>query len=220
MVVRTRDSGRADRLSDLLEGIGSVLAERIILDPPPGTATEADLRRLGSSGKLCELVDGVLVEKSMGWYESVLAATLIRLLGGFVTAHNLGLVSGPDGTVRLAPGLIRAPDVAFVSWDRLPATGPRRDDPAPSLAPDLAVEILCEKNTQGEMRRKVRDYFAAGTTLVWILGPAARAVQVFTGSGESTMLSDDDFLTAYDLLPGFHLQVREWLDAAKPPDRP
>ena len=40
----------------------------------------------------------------MGYYESYIAATLIRLLGNFVVAHDLGIVAGADGMMRLAPG--------------------------------------------------------------------------------------------------------------------
>jgi Uma2 family endonuclease len=206
-------------LSELLERLGSIPAERVLLDPPLGTATEADLLRPDSGRKQCELVDGVIVEKAMGWYQSVLAALLIQLLGDYLQEHNLGVVAGPDGAIRLSPGLVREPDVAFVSWERLPG-GPQAADPIPTLAPDLAVEILSKSNTTAEMRRKVTEYFAAGTRLVWILDPAPRTVQVYRNPIESTLLSEGDFLTAEDILPGFRLQVREWIERAEPPTPP
>ena len=54
--------------------------------------------------RLYELVDGVLVEKGMGFCESLLAAVLIQILRNFVSPRNLGVVSAPDGTIRLFPG--------------------------------------------------------------------------------------------------------------------
>src|SRR6266550_3417550 len=126
--------------AELLDHLGHIPPERIRLRPPPGSATEADvLAALEAPRKrLCELIDGVLVEKSMGYTESVLGAHLIILLGSFVQSRNLGLVTAPDGTVRLWAGRVRIPDVAYFSWDRLPE---RRmpEQPIPSLAPDLAT---------------------------------------------------------------------------------
>ena len=56
------------------------------------------------------------------------------------------------------PGLVRIPDVAFISWGRLPN---RRvpTEPIPDLAPDLAVEVLSVGNTPGEMARKRQGLF-------------------------------------------------------------
>ena len=50
---------------------------------------------------LCELIDGILVEKPMGFEESVIAAEIIRLLGNFVAKRKLGIVAG-DGEVHSA----------------------------------------------------------------------------------------------------------------------
>ena len=61
--------------------------------------------------RLCELVDGVLLEKTVGTYESYLAL----LLGNFVDENNLGIVLGADGMMRLVPGLVRIPNVSFIS---------------------------------------------------------------------------------------------------------
>ena len=110
-----------ETVGDLLDHLGGIAPERVRLSPAPGTATEEDVLHVHDhTGRLCELVDGVLVEKAMGFRESLLAAALIIILGNSVRPRNLGLVTAPDGMVRLAAGLVRIPDVAFISWDRLP----------------------------------------------------------------------------------------------------
>ena len=140
-------------VSDLLHQLGDIPPKRVRLQPPPGTATEADVVAVHNrEDRLCELVDGVLVEKTMGYYESYIVATLIRLLGNFVVAHDLGIVAGADGMMRLAPGLVRIPDVSFVSWEKLPGRRLPRQA-IPDLVPDLAVEVLSEGNTPREMAR-------------------------------------------------------------------
>jgi Uma2 family endonuclease len=196
-------------IADLLEHFGQIPPERIRLHPAPGTATEQDVSDLQArEDRLYELVDGVLVEKPMGIRESCLAGLIIRLLGNFVDNYDLGLVTAPDGTLRLAPGLVRIPDVAFISWARLP----RRqypDEPIPDLAPDLAIEVLSPGNTEKEMARKVKDYFFAGTRLVWLVDPDKRTVLVYTAPDQWTRFSERQTLDGGAVLPGFRLPLAQ-----------
>jgi Uma2 family endonuclease len=200
---------RFPTMADLIDELGGVPPRRILLHPQPGTATEQDVRDLlQSKTRLCELVEGVLVEKAVGYRESLLALALAELLRAFVRQNNLGLVSGEAGLLRLAPNLILGPDVAFVSWGRIP--GGRVPEAAiPDLAPDLAVEVLRESNTPGEMRRKRREYFAAGVRCVWEVDPDARAVEVFTSPAESNIIPESQTLDGGDVLPGFTLPLTQ-----------
>lgn len=205
-----------ETLADLLERLGNVPLERVRVHPAPGTATEADvLARPAGQKHICELVDGVLVEKAMGYYESLLAALLIGFLRRYLEEHDLGIVLGEAGPLRLAPGLVRIPDVSFIAWERFPD----RRLPAelmPDLAPDLAVEILSSGNTGREMERKRAEYFAAGTRLVWIVSPGDRTVQVCTSPADVRLLGEDAILDASPVLPGFRLPIRDWFGAAPP----
>src|SRR5690349_935181 len=107
-------------LADLLDLFGPIPAHRIASSPPPGTATEDDVVEVAErQDRRYELVRGVLVEKTMGLYESYLAGLLIELLNGFVRKRRLGIVTAPDGMLKLAPGLIRVPDVSYISRSRL-----------------------------------------------------------------------------------------------------
>jgi Uma2 family endonuclease len=196
-------------LADLLEQLGGIAPERVRFRPPPGTATEKDVLEADAhEDRLCELVHGVLVEKAMGFRESLLAIALSTILWNFVKPRRLGLVVGEAGTIRLAAGLVRIPDVAFVSWERLPN---RRvpSNPIPDLAPDLAVEVLSASNTPGEMARKRQEYFTAGVRLVWLVDPGARTVEVYTAPEQSTVLHATDTLDGGVVLPGFALPLYE-----------
>lgn len=185
-------------IADLLRRFGDVPADRVRFDPVPGTATRADL--LTDANRRCELVDDTLVEKPMGVRESLLALYLAELLGPHVRRQNLGILTGADGTYELVSGLVRLPDLAFVSWDRLPG---RRlpDEPVPNVVPDLAVEVLSARNTPAEMGRKRAEYFAAGVRLVWELDPRARTARVYT-AGAFSDLTAADALDGGAVLPG------------------
>lgn len=203
---------RADArtMQELLDELGNIPPSRVWLTPAPGTATEQDLLELREKeNRLFELVDGTLVEKSMGFQEALLAMLLGKLLDDFCRPRNLGLVTGADGAIRLAPKLVRVPDVAFFPWDRIP-DGRVPKDRIPSLGPDLAVEILSESNTPAEMARKRREYFQSGARLVWLVDPKSRSVAVFTSSDQSVTLTESDILDGGIVLPGFTLQLREF----------
>jgi Uma2 family endonuclease len=195
-------------LDGLLERLG-VPASRVLLVPAPGTATEQDIldfqRR---TGRICELVEGTLVEKPAGYSESVIAGEILSLIGNFNRQHRLGVVTGEQGTMRLMPGLVRIPDVAFVKMEKFPG-GELPSEPIPTLSPDLAVEVLSESNTPQEMERKCREYFLAGAEIVWLVDVPARQVTVYLARGDQRVCTEEDTLDGGSVLPGFVLPVRD-----------
>src|SRR5690242_6958145 len=149
---RTPRGGSQRTAEEWVRDLGDIPLNRILLTPAPGTATEAELLRLLEVDKqLCELVDGTLVEKPVGFFESQIAAALISFLMDFVIPRRLGAISGGDGPLRLAEGLVRLPGVAFVARERFVGKLPL--EPIPSIAPDLAVEILSPSNAPREIER-------------------------------------------------------------------
>jgi Uma2 family endonuclease len=200
---------KLDNLQGLVERLGNIPLWRVRLGPPFGHATEADVVEAEREhNRLCELVDGVLVEKGMGYSESLLAGALIEILRRFIRPRKLGLISAPDGMLRLFPGLVRIPDVAFTSWDRFPDRKVPKT-PVPEIVPDLIVEVLSESNTLAEMDRKRAEYFDAGVRLIWEVDPARRTVSVYTPDGTVNVLDASQTLEGGDVLPGFALVLRE-----------
>ena len=62
------------------------------LHPRPGTATEKDVVHvLDRENRLCELVEGTLVEKAMGYEESEIALLIGTFLNNFVRRASWGL---------------------------------------------------------------------------------------------------------------------------------
>jgi Uma2 family endonuclease len=205
----TASAQSPETLADVVRRLGGLSLRRIRLRPPPGTATRKDVVKiLDRENRPCELVDGLLVEKVMGVPESALACELIRILGTFVDDNNLGFLTGEGGTLAILPHLVLIPDLSFISWDRT-AKRQRPTEAIPDLVPDLAVEVLSKGNTKKEMERKLKEYFLAGTRLVWFVEPRRRTVQVFTSPDESRLLTEEDTLDGGDVLPGLVLPVRQ-----------
>ena len=204
MAVSTKDM----TVADLVELFGPMPVGRIRTNPAPGTATEQDVIDIEArESRLCELVHGVLVEKTVGIYESHLAVRIIHLLAGFVERSPLGIVLGADGMMRLAPGLVRIPDASFVSWDQLPGRRVPRV-PIADLAPDLAIEVISPSNTAREMERKLHEYLAAGVQLVWYVYPEPQEIHVYTAERHDVLTIEQE-LSGGDVLPGFVLPLRQ-----------
>jgi Uma2 family endonuclease len=196
-------------VADLLKNLGNISPARIHLYPLPGTATEKDVLNMERrTGRLCELVEGTLVEKTMGFEESFLAMWLGSFLNQFLAEHKLGIIAGEQGPFRLGSGLVRIPDVSFISWNQLPNRKiPKK--PIPDLYPDLAVEVLSRKNTKAEIDRKLHEYFRSGTRLAWVVDPRKRNVRVYTAPDQFRLLTEDQSLDGGDVLPGLSLPLRE-----------
>lgn len=204
-----RDPIPGPTAADLVALFGPIPLSRLHFNHFPSLATEQDVLDVQQREKrLCELVDGILVEKALRYQKSYLALLLGRVLGNFVAAKDLGIILGADGLTRLAAGLVRIPDISFIPWERHP------DRKVPSLAfvpfaPALAVEVLSPSNTPQEMSRKLTDYFSTGVRLVWFVDPRARTVEVFTGPGQSVVLNEGDTLDGGEVLPGFAVTLAE-----------
>jgi len=128
--------------------------------------------------------------------------TLGSALRDFVVAHGLGRVFTESG-YRLTPGTVRGPDISFVSKGRL-------QDPDQYLegGPDLAVEIVSPGDDASDLRQKIKQYLDAGTSVVWVIYPRSRQIEIHTPDKIIRTLGVEDTLEAPQLLPGFRLPVR------------
>lgn len=195
-------------LAQILDALGGISPERIGM--PVGTATEQDvIDALEAADKrLYELVDGVLVEKTMGIREAIIAARICHFLWSYLEENDLGLAFGPDGPFRVKVGRIRFPDAGFVPWERLP--GQELPEAAIlNVAPDLAAEVISEGNTPKEMDLKLKDYFKAGVRLVWFIYPKTQSALVYTSITSKKELTKDETLDGGKLLPGFSLSLKK-----------
>lgn len=129
-------------------------------------------------------------------------ARLTAALVEFAGEHRLGSVFTESG-YRLTPHTVRGPDVSFVRISRL-------QDPDEYFegAPDLAVEIVSPGDDASDLREKIKQYLDAGTSVVWVIYPRSRQVEIHTPDKTIRRLGVEDILEAPELLPGFQLSVR------------
>jgi Uma2 family endonuclease len=131
----------------------------------------------------------------------------------YLRKDPVGEVFNSECLFVLGPTTKRAPDVAFLRAERAAALDPNEDIPG---GPDLAVEILSPSDFMTAMRRKIQQYFDAGTAIVWVIDPENRLAEIWRAPGELVnLLHEDGILTAEELLPGFTLPLRQILRQAE-----
>jgi Uma2 family endonuclease len=206
----------SETVAELIERLGGVPAHRIRLKPTPGTATEDDVIRWldGPNKRMFELIDGTLVEKAVGAKEALLALFVGARLLEWCEENDAGVALGPDGPFRLRLGLVRYPDVSFISWDRLP-DGEFPDEPVCPVIPDFAVEILSASNTPAEIERKLDHYFESGVRVAWVIDPEQRTALIYTSRNRRREIGGDGELVGGKVLPGFRVSMRDMFDALR-----
>jgi Uma2 family endonuclease len=158
---------------------------------------------------LYEVIDGRVVEKTMGAYECWLAAWICKLLDRFLDNTPLGRAV-PEMIFDLRPAVDRErrPDVAIVSFERWARGRQIPDTPSWAVAPDLVVEIVSRSNTADEVADKLGEYFRVRVRQIWVVYPRQCMIYVYTSPKEVRVLTVGDVLDAGDVLPGLSLPVQ------------
>lgn len=152
-----------------------------------------------------EYIRGEMVEVVSNNYASVVASKINFFVQLFLAEHGIeGYVTGADGGYQVA-GERYIPDVAFISKAR--QSEPCHDASNP-LPPDLAVEVLSPSDDLNLLRVKIANYLAAGT-VVWLVRPDVRTVEVYAPGQPVQPVGADGTLDGGDIRPGFALAVAD-----------
>jgi Uma2 family endonuclease len=163
----------------------------------------------GEPGRI-ELVKGELVKMPPAGHEhGEIAGNTFGRVWSFVKKNRLGrLYAAETGFVlQRNPDTVRAPDAAFVTAER--AGGQKRRTNFFEGAPDLAVEVVSPDDAAEMVNEEVLDYLEAGTRLVWIVNPRTRTATVYRSLSDVRVLTEQESLEGYELLPGFSLPIRK-----------
>jgi Uma2 family endonuclease len=159
-----------------------------------------------------ELVAGVPVEVTpVGLVHGVVAGEVYGRLRDYVKLHHVrGRVGVEIGYVLgLArdPQRMRAPDVSFITNERLERSGESNVGFVLG-SPDLAVEVV-STGSPPQLQQRIQDYLDAGTPLVWVIYAETRSATVYHADGSARLLRASDVLAGEDVLPGLQIALRE-----------
>jgi len=183
----------------------------IAIAPSKKTWTEAEIQSLPDDGYIHEVVDGELVMSPKNNFEHEHIVTrLLTTLENFNQAHHLGAVLGSSFGCWMRNRNCRAPDISFIPKARLRSLGftPSTRKFLPG-APDLAVEILSPSNSRSEIDSRLKDFFASGTQITWIINPDHECVEICHSPTDRKLLGSGAMLEGEHLLPGFQFPIAD-----------
>ena len=153
-----------------------------------------------------ELVDGRVVELP---YRMLGDAVTVGNIGAFLFDHikekNLGRVAA-GGSFLTAPANVRIPAFSFLSNADLEG---ENTDEIIRKAPTLAVEVISQNDTYGDVDDKASEFLRAGSKAVWIVNPRRRTVAVHTPDNIAVTYQVGDAIPGGEILPGFSLPIAD-----------
>jgi Uma2 family endonuclease len=188
--------------------IGEYVTEIARFFPRQGKWDEEHYFALPETNDIVELVDGVIIVAPAPDQDHQYAAVqLVTVLNLLVRKENLGVVLMAPFDVRLAPNLVRQPDVLFIREEH-------RDRIRNGIlygAPDWAAEIISPSSGHIDQVEKLEEYAAAGIPEYWLLDPKAKSIRVYALRGSDTYTLIGTYTPGdtakSETLPGFEVEV-------------
>ncbi len=153
-----------------------------------------------------ELVDGkIIVMRPSDIVSSEIGAELISLLRNWVKPRRLGRVFDSSGGFILPDSNLCAPNVSFVSAERLK----RSKRYFAEMVPDLTVEIKSQSNRIKPLQEKIQSFLELGARVGILIDPDKQSVTVYRSTTEPVVLTDGDILRIPELFPGWEVPISE-----------
>lgn len=153
-----------------------------------------------------ELIDGkIIVMGPSDIVSSEIGVEFIRLLANWVKPRKLGRVFDSSGGFILPNSDLTAPDVSFVSAERL-RRSPRYFG---ELVPDLVVEIKSQSDRIKPLKEKIQSFLSMGARVGILIDPDKHTVSIYRTNAESVVLTDGDVLTIPELFADWKVEISE-----------
>jgi Uma2 family endonuclease len=178
-------------------------------------ATEREFDQITDEDVKAELLDGVMIVHSPATLRhDDLMGFLLVLMRGYAESKQLGKVLGPNSIMQLTRRRKFAPDLFFISEERvrLPLAKQFKG------AADLVVEILSEHTRSYDLNEKRPVYREEGISEIWFVDAENRRVIVDrrrAGGYEEEVISEGPLRA--EVLPGFWVDAK-WLWRERLPD--
>jgi Uma2 family endonuclease len=143
------------------------------------------------------------------WLHALIVGNAYALLRHYAKASEgwLAAVGDPGTKLTHMPDTVRGPDAAIIRADRLPVG--KGAEGWLDGGPDLAVDVVGDRQTATQVARKAMEYIRAGSRMVWVIDPGPELVMIITAESQLRIIGKDDVLEGGDVLPGFSCKVSE-----------
>jgi Uma2 family endonuclease len=162
------------------------------------------------SGHDIEIRNGEIIVVAL---HDLTSASVVLNLGGilnnWVRAHRLGHAFDSNGGFRYDDGDLMAPDISYISNERLPHV-PRS---FANAIPELVVEIQSSTQRTSVTRAKLKLLLKKGSTAGIYVDPGTHRVEIHRRDQPVEVYLDGETFELPDILPGLCIDVTDlWPD--------
>jgi Uma2 family endonuclease len=97
----------------------------------------------------------------------------------------------------------RRPDACYLTREQI-----KTPDSAPQ-EPLFVIEVASPSNSGEDILVKIKEYFTAGTQVVWVIYPDLKLMYVYTDIKTVKICSDHDICSGTPVIPDFEMSVNE-----------
>lgn len=128
-----------------------------------------------------------------------------------------GRTSESNGGYTLPDTSMRAPDVGWVSKERLMSVLPEELKKFARVCPDFVIEVPqrrtgSESDSLKELQEKMAKWVKNGVRLGWLVDPQVQTTTIYRPDRDPVTKPFSETLSGEDVLIGFTLNVKEVLD--------
>lgn len=155
-----------------------------------------------------ELIRGQLRRMDLltGGKHGSYTARFSSALSGFIYSNGLGECYAAETGFLLArdPDTVKAPDFAFISTQRLPASDASS---FVSVVPDIVLETRSPSDRGPAVAEKIGEWLNVGVRMALDLDPKRQTLTLYRPGAEPVLLGPEDTFEGGDVLPGFLLPL-------------
>ena len=123
-----------------------------------------------------------------------------------------GRTSESNGGYTLPDTSMRAPDVGWISKERLMSVLPEELKKFAHVCPDFVIEVRSESDNLTELKAKMGKWIKNGVRLGWLVDPQTQATTIYRPDREPETKPFAETLSGEDVLTGFTLNVAQVLE--------
>lgn len=122
---------------------------------------------------------------------------------------RLGRVSDSNGGYTLSDSSMRAPDVAWISNERLATISSSDLKRFAHVCPDFVIELMSESDELEDMEQKMEKWLANGVRLGWLIDPKKKITYIFIPGQDQEAKAFSESLSGGDVLPGLEVKLSD-----------
>jgi Uma2 family endonuclease len=158
---------------------------------PPQVLTLAEFLALPETEPASEYIDGQVIQKPMPQGKhSVIQGELISLINRVIKPQRLARAF-PELRCTFG-GRSLVPDVAVLTWNRIPRDQNGEVANEFPLAPDWTIEILSPDQSQTKVTKNILHCLKYGTQVRWLIDPSEQTVFVYCPRQEIEVFDQSD----------------------------